>query len=169
MAARRVNMHYSTREAVELVQNVGSNLEELDRTSTEENIFDSGEESVPLPVDLKADLSDSDNNIFIFITGIHATSRIKLFFTVFGQFLLCCCDRERYLIWLYGSFIWQVHILSFQKMYEFILLFLVVYLLQFLLNGQKQCRQEPRPSFCGVLNELHFCMVLHLTINLCFK
>ena len=73
-------MHYSTREAVELVQNVGLDLEDLERTSTEENMVGSGKEFVPLPVDLKADLSDSDNNIFIFITGIHATSRIKLFF-----------------------------------------------------------------------------------------
>ena len=30
-----------------------------------------------MPVDLEADSSDSDNNIFIFIIGIHATSRIK--------------------------------------------------------------------------------------------
>ena len=33
-----------------------------------------------MPVDLKADLSDSDNNIFIFIIGICATGRIKLLF-----------------------------------------------------------------------------------------
>ena len=53
-----------------------------------------------MPVDLKADSSDSDNDIFIFIIGIRANSRIKLFFftTVFGQFLLCCCDRERCMI-----------------------------------------------------------------------
>ena len=35
-----------------------------------------------MPVDLKVDSSDSDNNIFIFMIGIRATSRIKLFFTV---------------------------------------------------------------------------------------
>ena len=70
-------------------------------------------------VDLKADLGDSDNNIFIFIIGIRATSRIELFYTVFGQFPLCCCDRERYMIWLYGLFIWQIHIASFLKMYMF--------------------------------------------------
>ena len=45
-------MHYSTREAVELVQNVGLDLEDLERTSTEENMVGSGEEFVPLPVDL---------------------------------------------------------------------------------------------------------------------
>ena len=37
-----------------------------------------------MSVDLEADSSDSDNNIFIFIIGIRATSRIKPFF-----FLLC--------------------------------------------------------------------------------
>ena len=83
MAARRVNMRYSTRETVELVLNEGSDLEDFLDSGSEENIVDSGEEFVP--VDLKADLSDSDNDIFIFILGIHATSRIKLlFFTVFG-------------------------------------------------------------------------------------
>ena len=105
----------------------GLGLRRFSDSGSEENIVDSGEEFVP--VDLKADSSDSDNNIFIFITGIRATCRRKLFVTVFGQFLLCCCDRERYVIWLYGLFIWQVHILSFLKMYMFIVLFLVVYLL----------------------------------------
>ena len=47
-------------------------------TGSEETIVDPGKEFVP--VDLEADSSDSDNNIFIFIIGIHATSRIKLFF-----------------------------------------------------------------------------------------
>ena len=89
-------MRYSLRETVELVLNEGSDLDFSDRVS-EENIVDSGEEFVP--VDLEADSSDSDNNIFICITGIRATSRIKLLlFTVFGQFPLCCCDRERYMI-----------------------------------------------------------------------
>ena len=61
----------------------------------EENI-DSREEFVP--ADLEADSRDSNNNIFIFIIGIRATIRIKLFFkTVFGQFPLCCWDRERYI------------------------------------------------------------------------
>ena len=90
-------MHYSVRETVELVLNEGSDLEDFLDSGSEENIVDSGEEFVL--VDLEADLRDSDNNIFIFIIGIRATSRIKLhFFTVFGQFPLCCCDRERYMI-----------------------------------------------------------------------
>ena len=77
MAARRVNMRYSTREAVELVQNEGSDLEDFSGGGSEENIVDSGEAFVP--ADLEADSRDSDNNIFIFIIGIRATSRIKLF------------------------------------------------------------------------------------------
>ena len=76
-------MRYSAREAVALVQNEGSDLEDFSDSGSEENIVDSSEEFVP--VDLEADSSDSDNDIFIFIIGIHETSKIKLlFFTVFG-------------------------------------------------------------------------------------
>jgi len=89
-------MHCSARETVELVLNEGSDLQEFLDSGSEENIVDSGEEFVS--VDLEADSSDSDNNIFIFIIGIHATSRIKLLFLLFGQFPLCCCDREKYKI-----------------------------------------------------------------------
>ena len=71
-------MRYSAREVVELVLNMGSDLEDFSDSGSEENTVDSAEEFVP--VDLDADLSDSDNNIFIFITGICATSRIKLLF-----------------------------------------------------------------------------------------
>ena len=77
MAARRVNMRYTVRETVESVLNEGLDQEDFSDSGSEENIVDSGEEFVP--VDLKADSSDSDNNIFVFITGIRATSRIKLF------------------------------------------------------------------------------------------
>ena len=91
-----MNICYSAREAVELVLNEGSDLEDFSDSGSEENIVDSGEEFVP--VDLEVDSSDNDNDIFIFIIGIYATNRIKpFFFTVFGQFLLCCCDRERYM------------------------------------------------------------------------
>ena len=78
MVAWRVNMCYSTRETVELVLNEGSDLEDFSDSGSEENIVDSGEEFVP--VHLEADSSDSDNNIFIFIIGIHATTRINHFF-----------------------------------------------------------------------------------------
>ena len=90
-------MRYLTRETVELVLNEGSDLEDFSDSGSEEDIVDSGEEFVP--VDLEVDSRDSDNNIFISIIGIRATSRIKSFFkTVFVQFPLCCWDRERYMI-----------------------------------------------------------------------
>ena len=89
-------MRYSARETVELVQNEGSDLKDFSDGGSEENIIDSDEEFVP--VDLEADSNDSDNNIFIFIIGICATSRIKLFLVLFGQLPLCCWDRERYMI-----------------------------------------------------------------------
>ena len=71
-------MCYLTWEAVELAQNECLNQEDFSDSSSEENIVDSGKEFVP--VDLEVDLSDSDNNIFIFINGICATSRINFFF-----------------------------------------------------------------------------------------
>ena len=76
-------MRYSARGTVELVLNEGLDLEDFLDSGSEENIVDSGEEFVS--IDLEADLRDGDNNIFIFIIGIRATSRIKhIFFTVFG-------------------------------------------------------------------------------------
>ena len=80
-------MCYSARETVELVLNEGSDLEEFLDSGSEENIAYPGEEFVP--VDLEADSRDSDNNIFIFIIGICATSRIKLF-------VLLCLDGSRF-------------------------------------------------------------------------
>ena len=71
-------MCYSARETVELALNEGSDLEGFSVGGSEENIVEYGEEFVP--VDLSVDSSDSDNNIFIFIIGICASSRIKLFF-----------------------------------------------------------------------------------------
>ena len=62
---------------MELVQNEGSDLEDFLDSGSEENTVDSGEEFVP--VDLEVDSTDSDNNNFIFIIRIRATSRIKLF------------------------------------------------------------------------------------------
>ena len=64
MAVCRVNMHYLTWEAVELVQNEGSDLADFLDNGSEENIVDSGEEFVP--VDVEVDSSDSDNNISSF-------------------------------------------------------------------------------------------------------
>ena len=91
MAARRLNVRYSVRETVALVLNEGSDLENVLDSGSEENIVDSGKEFVP--VDLEEDLSDSDNhNIFIFITGIRATSRIKLLL------FLLCLDSSRFAV-----------------------------------------------------------------------
>ena len=77
MAARRVNTRYSTREAVELVLHEGSDLEDVSDSDSEENIVYSGEEFVP--VDLEADLSDSDNDIADQRYNVD-TRKIKLFF-----------------------------------------------------------------------------------------
>ena len=76
MAEHRVNMHYSVREAVELVLNEGLDLEDFSDSGSEENIVDSGKEFVL--VDLKTNSSDRDNDIFIFTIGIQATNRMKL-------------------------------------------------------------------------------------------
>ena len=81
MVAHRVSMCYSTREAVKLVLNEGSDLDFSD-SGSEQNIVDSGVEFVP--VDLEVDSNDSDNDIFIFIIGIQATSKKKL-----KMFILC--------------------------------------------------------------------------------
>ena len=77
MVARRINMHYSMRETVELVLNESLDLEDFSDSGSEENIVDSGKEFVP--VDLEADSRDSDNNIFIFIIAICGARTIKLF------------------------------------------------------------------------------------------
>ena len=60
-----MNRRYLTRETVESVLNEGSDLEDFSDSGSKENIVDSGTEIVL--VDLEADTSDSNNNIFIFI------------------------------------------------------------------------------------------------------
>ena len=73
-------------------------------SGSEENIVDSGEECVP--VDLEADSRDSDNNIFIFIIGIRATSRIKLFFKL-------CLDSSRFAVGTEkGMRLWIINLTS---------------------------------------------------------
>ena len=73
-------MRYLMREAVGAVLNEGLDLEDFSASGSEENIVDSGKDFVP--VDLEADSSDSDNDIFIFVIGIHATNRIFFFYCV---------------------------------------------------------------------------------------
>ena len=136
MAARRVNMRYLMREAVQFVLNEGSDLEDFSDSGSEEKIVDSGEEFVP--VDLKADWSDSDNNFFIFIIGIRATSKIKLFYCVCIVPALLLRQRKVSDMTLWIIYLTSTHPKLSKNVYMFILFFLVVYLLQFFLNGQKQ-------------------------------
>ena len=56
-------------------------------------------------IDLKADSGDSDNNIFIFIIGIRATSRIELFFKTVPALLL----RQRK---VYDMTLWIIYLTS---------------------------------------------------------
>ena len=90
---------------MELVLNERSDLD-FSNSGSEENTVDSGEESVP--ADLEADWRDSDNNIFIFIIGICATSRIKLLF-------LLCLDSSRLLLGqrkVYAMTLWIINLTS---------------------------------------------------------
>ena len=57
-----------------LMLNRGWDLDVVSDSGSGENIVHSGEEFVP--VDLKVDSRDSDHDLFIFIIGIQATSRI---------------------------------------------------------------------------------------------
>ena len=78
---------------------------------SEENIVDSGEEFVP--VALEADSRDSDNNIFIFIIGIRATSRIKKFFFFF--FFYCVWTVPALLLGqrkVYDMTLWIINLTS---------------------------------------------------------
>ena len=93
-----------------------------------------------MPADLEVGSSDSDNNIFIFVIGIRATSRIKLFCFYCIWIVPALLLRQRkvsdmtlWIIYLTGT-----HPKLSKNVYMFILFFLVVYLLQFFLNGQKQ-------------------------------
>ena len=93
-----------------------------------------------MPVDLEADSSDSDNDIFIFIIGIHATSRTKLFFLNCVWIVPSLLLRQRKVsdMTLWIIYLTSAHPKLSKNVYMFILFFLVVYLLQFFLNGQKQ-------------------------------
>ena len=119
-------------------------------SGSEENIVDSREEFVP--VDLEADLSDSDNNIFIFIIGICATSRIKLF-------LKLCLDSSRFGvatekgIW-HDTMDYLSHIPSFLKMCVYCIMHSSLFTTVYFKRAKTMPLQELSTSFCGVLNEL---------------
>ena len=154
-------MCYSAMETVELVLNEGSDAEDFSDSGSEGNIVDSGEEFVP--VDLEVDSRDSDNNIFIFIIGIRATSRIK------KNFIYCVWTVPALLLGqrkVYNMRLWIINVTStHSKLSKNVYVCFIipsVYLLQFFFfffNGQKLHLQEPSMPFCGVLNEL--CMIEH--------
>ena len=139
-------MRYLARETVELVLNEGSDLKDFLDSCSEENIVDSGEEFVP--VDLEVDSSDSDNNIFIFIIRIHATSRIKLFF-------LLCLDSSCFAVMT----LWIIYLTSTHpKLSKTVHVSCIIPSSLFTTIYFKQVKtvhlQELSASFCGVLNEL---------------
>ena len=76
---------------MELVLNEGSDLEDILDSGSTQNTVDSGNEFVP--VDLEADSSDSNNNIFIFITGPMQHQNKPLLF-----FFLLCLDNSCYAV-----------------------------------------------------------------------
>ena len=118
-------MRYLAMETVELVLNEGSDPEDFSDSGSEGNIVDSGEKFVP--VDLEVDSRDSDNNIFIFIIGIRATSRIKLFFLYCVWTVPALLLRQRKVydmrLWIINVTSTHCDIPSFLKTYMFVLLF----------------------------------------------
>ena len=132
-----MNVCYSMREVVELLLFEASDPDFLD-SGSQENIADSGKEFVP--VDLEADPSDSDNNIFIFITGIRATSRIDLFF-----FFYCVWTVPALLLQqrkVYDMTLWIIYLTSTHPKFSknvYVYCIMPNCLLRFLLNRQKQC------------------------------
>ena len=160
MAACRVNTRYLTREAVELVLNEGSALEDFSDSGSEENTVDSGEEFVP--VDLELDSSDSDNDIFNLIIGIHATSRIK-------TNCICCvwtvpalllqqrkvCDMT---LWI--TYLTSTHPKLSKNVYVYCIIPSSLFnFFFFFKQARTVCLQELRAPFCSVLNYFHstFC------------
>ena len=153
MAARRVNMRYSVKETVELVLDGGSDLEDFSDSGSEENNVDSGEEFVP--VDLKADSSDSDNNIFIFIIGIRATHRIKLcFYCVWTVPTLLLGQRKVYDMTLWIINLTSTHSKLSKNVYVYCIIHSSLFTTILFKRAKTVCLQEPSAPFCGILNEL---------------
>ena len=99
-------------------------------SDSEENTVDSGKEFVP--VDLEADSSDSDNNIFIFIIGIHATSRIKLFYSCVWRVPALLLQQKKVCdMTLWISYLTSTHPKISKNVYMFIVLFLAVFKILF--------------------------------------
>ena len=136
-------------------------------SGSEENIVDSGKEFVP--VDLEANSRDNDNNIFIFIIGIRATSRIKLL-----RFFNCVWTVPTLLLGqrkVYDMTLWIINLTStHSKLSKNVYVYCIIPSSLFttiFFNGQKQCvyrswapLQELSPPFCGILNELMVLLIL---------
>ena len=147
-------MRYSARENVELVLNEGLYLEDFSDSGSEENIVDSGVEFVP--VDLEADSRDSDNNIFIFIIGIRATSRIKplFFYCVWTVPALLLGQRK-----VYDMRLWIINLTStHSKLSKNVYVYCIIPSCLFTTIVFKRAKavhlQKPSVPFSGVLNEL---------------
>ena len=115
-----------------------------------------------MPVDLEADSSDRDNNIFIFITGIRATSRTKLFFyycvwTVPALLLRqrMVCDMTLWIIYLTST-----HPKLSKNVYVYCIIPNSLFTTIFFKRAKTVCLQELSMPFCGVLNELILCRKL---------
>ena len=135
-------MHYSAMETAELVQNEGSDPEDFSDSGSEENTVDSSEEFVP--VDREADSRDSDNNIFIFIIGICATSRIKPFFyCVWTVPALLLGQRKVYDMMLWVINLTSTHSKLSKNVYVYCIIPSSLFTTIFL-NGQKQCVYRSR-------------------------
>ena len=147
-------MSYSVMETVELVLNEGLDLEDFSDSGSEENIVDSGEEFVP--VDLEVDSRDNDNNIFICIIGIHATSRIKLFFFYCVWTVPALLLRQRK---VYGMRLWIINLTStHSKLSKNVYVYCITPSSLFTTIVFKRAKtvhlQEPSVPLCGVFNEL---------------
>ena len=153
MAARRVNMCYSAMKTVESVLNEASDPEDFSDSGSEENIVDSGEEFVP--VDLKADSRDSDNNIFIFIIGIRAT-RIKLlfFYCVWTVPALLLGQRKVYDMRLWIINLTSTHSKLSKNVYVCCIIASSLFTTIFFKWAKTVRLQEPSTPFFGILNEL---------------
>ena len=137
---------------MELVINEGSDLEDFSDSGSDENIVDSGEEFVP--VDLEVDSSDSDNNIFIFIIGIRATNRIKLLFfncvRIVPALLLQqrkVCDMTPWIIYLTST-----HPKLSKNVYVYCIIPSSLFTTFFFKWAKTVHLQKLRASFCVVLN-----------------
>ena len=102
----------------------------------------------------EADSRDSDNNIFIFITGIRATIRIKPFLNCVWTVPALLLGQRKVYMTLWVINLTGTHSKLSKNVYVYCIipssLFTII-----LFKPAKTVRlQEPSMPFCGVLNEL---------------